>query len=114
MKKDSLPLSILIIEDNLGDFILLEDYLLEKFDAIRIFQEESFDSAIIKIKSASKIDIILLELVLPFLQGEALVESIQQYSGDIPIIILPGYTDIDLARKILSMGISDFLIKDEI
>jgi PAS domain S-box-containing protein len=114
MKKDSLPLSILIIEDNLGDFILLEDYLLEKFDAIRIFQEESFDSAIIKIKSASKIDIILLDLVLPFLQGEALVESIQQYSGDIPIIILTGYTDIDLARKILSMGISDFLIKDEI
>src|SRR5690606_26297066 len=61
-----------------------------------------------------KIDIILLDLILPFLQGEALVEKIQQYSGDIPIIILTGYTDIDLARKILSMGISDFLIKDEI
>jgi len=112
--KDNLPLSILIIEDNLGDFVLLEDHLLEKFDTIRIFQEESFDAAILKLESAKKVDIILLDLMLPFLQGEALVEKIQQYSGDIPIIILTGYTDIDLARKILSMGISDFLIKDEI
>jgi hypothetical protein len=24
-------LSVLIIEDNLGDFVLIEDYLLEKF-----------------------------------------------------------------------------------
>ena len=114
MIKDSLPLSILIIEDNLGDFVLLEDHLLEKFDAIRIFQEESFDAAILKIKSTQKIDVILLDLVLPFIQGEALVEKIQEFSGDIPIIILTGYTDIDLARKILSLGISDFLIKDEI
>src|SRR5690606_38983465 len=114
MIKDNLPLSILIIEDNPGDFVLLEDHLLEKFAAIRIFQEESLDAAILRIESAKKIDIILLDLILPFLQGEALVEKIQQYSGDIPIIILTGYTDIDLARKILSMGISDFLIKDEI
>src|SRR5690606_29948387 len=80
----------------------------------RIFQEESLDKPILRIESAKKIDIILLDLILPFLQGEALVEKIQQYSGDIPIIILTGYSDIDLARKILSMGISDFLIKDEI
>lgn len=114
MIKDNLRLSILIVEDNLGDFVLLEDHLLEKFGAIRILHEESFDAAISKIESAKKIDIILLDLMLPLLQGEALVEKIQQYSGDIPIIILTGYTDIDLAKKILSMGISDFLIKDEI
>lgn len=114
MIKENLQLSILIIEDNLGDFVLLEDHLLEKFDGIRIYHEASFDAAILKIESAKKIDIILLDLMLPFLKGEALVEKVQQYSGDIPIIILTGYANIDLARKILSMGISDFLIKDEI
>jgi hypothetical protein len=29
-------LSVLIIEDNLGDFVLIEDYLLEKFKKINI------------------------------------------------------------------------------
>lgn len=114
MIKDSLRLSILIIEDNLGDFVLLEDHLLEKFDAIQIFHEESFESAISTINSGKKINIVLLDLVLPDLQGEVLVEKIQQLTGDIPIIILTGYTDIALARKILSQGVSDFLIKDEI
>src|SRR5690606_4070449 len=85
----------------------------EKFETIRIYHEESFDAAILKIE-AVKIDVILLDLMLPFLQGEALVEKMQEHSGDIPIIILTGYTDIELARKILSMGISDFMIKDEI
>lgn len=114
MIKDSLPLSILIIEDNVGDFVLLEDYLHEKFEGIRIFHETTLDAAILKIESVNKIDVILLDLALPFIQGEALVEKIQQHTSDIPIIILTGYTDIELARKILSMGISDFLIKDEI
>ncbi len=114
MIKDSQPLSILIIEDNLGDFVLLEDYLLEKFDAIQIIHEESFESAIFTIKSGKKINIILLDLVLPDLQGQTLTEKIQMQTADIPIIILTGYADIALARKILSMGVSDFLIKDEI
>lgn len=112
--KDSLPLSVLVIEDNPGDFLLLEDHLLEKFDAIRIFHEDSFNAAVPTIKSDKKINIILLDLVLPDLQGEDLVKKIQQHSGDTPIVILTGYTDIALARRILSLGISDFLIKDEI
>lgn len=114
MHKDSLPLSVLVIEDNPGDFLLLEDHLLEKFDAIHIFHEDSFNAAFPTIKSDKKINIILLDLVLPDLQGEDLVKKVQQHSGDTPIIILTGYTDIALARRILSLGISDFLIKDEI
>lgn len=114
MLKDNQSLSILIIEDNPGDFVLLEDYLLEKFDAIKILHEDSFESAILTIKSEKTINIILLDLVLPDLQRETLVEKIQQHTSNIPVIILTGYTDIALARKILSIGVSDFLIKDEI
>ncbi|OYX28413.1 MAG: hypothetical protein B7Z06_01685 [Flavobacteriales bacterium 32-35-8] len=114
MHKDSLPLSILLIEDNPGDFLLLEDHLLEKFDAIHIFHKDSFNAALPTLESEKKINIILLDLVLPDFQGEDLVKKIQQYSGDTPIIILTGYTDIVLARRILSLGVSDFLIKDEI
>ncbi|MGE5944001.1 MAG: response regulator [Flavobacteriales bacterium] len=114
MHKDSLPLSVLLIEDNPGDFLLLEDHLLEKFDAIHIFHKDSFNAALPTLESEKKINIILLDLVLPDFQGEDLVKKIQQYSGDTPIIILTGYTDIVLARRILSLGVSDFLIKDEI
>jgi PAS domain S-box-containing protein len=114
MLKDNQPLSILIIEDNLGDFVLLEDYLHEKFDTIRIYHEMLFSSAISTIKSVKKIDIILLDLILPDLQREILVDKVQKHTGDIPVIILTGYAELILARKLLSLGVSDFLIKDEI
>ncbi len=113
MLKDHQSLSILIIEDNLGDFVLLEDFLLEKFDGIQIFHNATFEDALKTITSGKKIDIILLDLVLPDLQGVTLANKVQQHTGDTPILILTGYADPDLARKILALGVSDFLIKDE-
>lgn len=114
MMKDDQQLSVLVIEDNPGDFMLIDDYLLEKFSAIKVIHQETFESAISELKSFENIDIILLDLILPDLKGEQLVEKVQEVSGNIPIIILTGYSDIELARKILSKGVSDFLIKDEI
>lgn len=114
MTKDDMPLSILVIEDNPGDFVLIDDYLLEKFSAINVIHHMSFEAAASEIESFKNIDIILLDLVLPDLMGEQLVEKVQEHSGNVPIIILTGYSDIELARKTLSKGVSDFLIKDEI
>ena len=108
MTKDDQPLSILVIEDNPGDFMLIDDFLLEKFSAIKVIHEETFESAIAELKSFENIDIILLDLILPDMKGEQLVEKVQEHSGNIPIIILTGYSDIGLARKILSKGVSDF------
>lgn len=114
MNKDSLPLKILVIEDNPGDFILVEDYLLEKFDAIKISSSTSFENAKTHFSPKCDADVILLDLVLPDLHGDILVENIQKICAGIPIIVLTGYTDIALARDLLSKGVSDFLIKDEI
>lgn len=114
MVRDIQELSVLIIEDNQGDFILLEDHLLEKFNSIRIYHKQTFESAVELIESGVTIQIILLDLVLPDMHGEALAKKVKERSSEIPLIILTGYSDISLARKILSMGASDFLIKDEI
>ncbi len=96
MTKDNQPLSILVIEDNPGDFLLIDDYLLEKFSAIKVVNAESFESAVKFLQSLSKVDVILLDLELPDLRGEKLVEALQEYTGDIQIIILTNYSDTNL------------------
>lgn len=53
-------------------------------------------------------------MVLPDLHGSKLVENIQELCAGVPIIVLTGYSDIELARQLLSRGVYDFLIKDEI
>lgn len=114
MRKDNQPISILVIEDNPGDFLLIDDYLLEKFSSINVLQIETYQGAKEHLRNIGKPDIILLDLVLPDGQGEKLVSKLQKHSMGIPIIILTGYSDIDMARKLLAKGVTDFLIKDEI
>lgn len=116
MQKDySEKLNILIIEDNLGDFVLIEDYLLEKFKFINILHYSDFTSSINYLQKANeKVSIILLDLNLPDLEGIELINSILSYNFRIPIIILTGYTDLAMAKRSLQMGVYDYLIKDEL
>lgn len=108
-------LNVLIIEDNQGDFVLIEDYLLEKFKSINIIHYSNFANSINYLQnSKEKVSVILLDLNLPDLQGIELINSILTYNFRIPIIILTGYSDVGMSKKSLQIGIYDYLIKDEI
>lgn len=108
-------LSIIVVEDNPGDFILVEDFLIEKFTPISIKQFSDFKSiSDYLLGEEIKCDLILLDLHLPDMRGMELVENVINVSSKIPIIILTGYTDLPLAKRTLELGIYDFLVKDEI
>jgi len=51
-------------------------------------------------------------LSLPDKEGEELIKDIQEISKKKPIIILTGYPDADFAIKSLTLGASDYLLKD--
>ncbi|MDN4165960.1 PAS domain S-box protein [Cytophagales bacterium LB-30] len=115
MKKDPRALSVLIVEDNPGDQILIEDYLGEYFTACTLHQAYTFKEAIEVFKQRTEpIDIILLDLTLPDTSGEELIKGMLAHSGQVPIIVLTGFTDIEFSIKSLSLGISDYLLKDEL
>lgn len=108
-------LSVLVIEDNQGDYVLIEDYLLEKFEHIKIFHCIDFASAVEFIQNnKGKLSLILLDFILPDKEGMALVNEILSLDLKIPVIMLTGYTDLGMAKNSLQVGISDYLIKDEI
>jgi len=108
-------LTVLVIEDNLGDYVLVEDYLLEKFNNIDIVHYLDYESATTYLRTTTdNISVILLDLNLPEISGIDLINSILKSNYDIPIIILTGYSDLDMAKKSLQIGIYDYLVKDEI
>lgn len=105
--------NILVVEDNPGDYILVEDFLEETNLVKKLHWTESFNDAKNKLTEKNcSLDIILLDLSLPDKNGEALIREIQLYSENIPIIILTGYPDTDFAIKSLTWGVSDYLVKD--
>ncbi|MEO7766520.1 MAG: PAS domain S-box protein [Ferruginibacter sp.] len=115
MIKDSKPYRILVIEDNPGDFVLVEDFLTDKIISPLIVQAQNFEKAF-SILSAShhSFDVILLDLSLPDKSGQELVTEMLEIAASCPIIILTGYTDIDFSIRSISQGILDYLLKDEL
>src|SRR5665647_1876459 len=105
---------ILIIEDNPGDFVLIQDYLSEEFLHPVIEHVKTFTEAKAKLQNVTNFDTILLDLSLPDANGELLVNEIVQLAGSTPIIVLTGYADKDFGIKTLALGISDYLLKDEL
>lgn len=104
----------LIIEDNQGDMVLIRDYIKEEFLDPVFYEAETLDIAKKHLTSDYKIDIILLDLILPDYQGEELLNKIIPLAKSIPIIILTGYTDKEFSMKSLSYGISDYLLKEDL
>jgi len=113
MSKTQIRHNILVIEDNPGDFVLIEDFLQESTIIKNIKWAKDFKSATEVLKEQElQIDLIFLDLSLPDKEGEELINDIQVISKNIPIIILTGYQDADFAIKTLSLGASDYLLKD--
>ena len=108
-------LCVLVIEDNLGDFILIEDYLLEKFKQPQIVHFSDYATSIDFLEETKEqVSVILLDLHLPDRKGMDLINSLLQHNFRIPIIILTGYADLELSKKSLQIGVYDYLIKDEL
>lgn len=113
MSKNLSRYDILVVEDNPGDYLLVEDFLDETNVTKNIRWAKDFKSATAILKAQDiHTDLIFLDLSLPDKQGEELINEIQNVSKNIPIIILTGYPDADFAIKTLSLGASDYLLKD--
>lgn len=115
MRKFQNSINILVIEDNAGDLFLIKDYLEEHIKNPFISHVGCLKDAleILHIKQAV-FDVILLDLSLPDKSGKELIEEINAVCCSAPIIILTGYSNLEFSINSLSLGIADYLIKDEI
>lgn len=114
MKIDKEPYSILVIEDNPGDYVLVEDFLLEHMQSPTLTHATRYKDAKELITLNERFDLILLDLSLPDVSREVLLDEVLKYSKLCPIVILTGYPDLEFATKSLSHGVSDYLVKDTI
>lgn len=104
----------LVVEDNLGDFTLVEDFLTEEFLTPTIINAGSYKQAVQILQSEEVVfDLILLDLTLPDKSGQNLITEML-HIANCPIIILTGYADIDFSINSISQGILDYLLKDEL
>lgn len=114
MLRDDKEYKVLVVEDNPGDYILIEEYLQETIQSPSVTHAIDFNAASAILFSSSCFDVVLLDLTLPDVSGQQLITAMLKLVQHCPIIILTGYSDITLSIKYISQGISDYLIKDDL
>ena len=106
---------ILVVEDNPGDFLLISDCLREQMIGVDISGATSFGELKELITDDGPFyDVVLLDITLPDQVGEPLIRETLQLFPYTPVIILTGYTDFEFSVRSLTLGVSDYLLKEEI
>jgi len=106
-------LQILVVEDNAGDYLLIEQMLLE----IRDFQKDivhvdALAHAIQNLQTKN-FDVVLLDLSLPDSYGIDSFFRISQHSPQTPVLILSGLNDTRFAHDAVKNGAQDYLVKGD-
>jgi PAS domain S-box-containing protein len=115
MIKDRKLYRILVIEDNPGDFLIVEDFLSEQIECPHIDHATNFKEAYKKLSVPGNLfDVILLDLSLPDKSAQGLITEILEIALFTPVIILTGYSNIDFSKRSISLGILDYLLKDDL
>lgn len=103
-------LQILVVEDSPTDADLLiralRDDLSTPFDTVLA---ESVDQAVAQVDDA--IGLIVTDLNLPDSSGMQTFHRLRECSGDIPIVILSGLEDVELATELVRIGAQDYVVK---
>lgn len=108
------PLKILLIEDSLGDAILIEKILKRALPEEYILHKATTIAEALKILSENQFDVALLDRTLPDAREFSGLHSIQNISPNMAIIFLTGYSDEESAFQAIKQGAQDYLFKDHL
>jgi two-component system, OmpR family, phosphate regulon sensor histidine kinase PhoR len=67
--------------------------------------------AALEILEREAVDLILLDLKMPVLSGEEVLQAVQEHYSDIPVIIITGHGTVDTAVECMKNGAYDFITK---
>ncbi len=103
---------IMVVDDekNVRDIVRLQ---LEK-RGFNIFEAENGEQAIKLLKEGNNfvsMGLILCDIRMPKVNGIEVIDYLKREAPGIPIIVLTGYPDTELAVSLLKKGVKDYLVK---
>jgi diguanylate cyclase (GGDEF)-like protein len=104
---------VLLVDDNLADAILTADILGQgSLGRFTVSRAASFAEAKQRLSSA-RYDAVLLDLILPDVEGLEAVKAVLAIAPDVPLVVLSGLDDERLALEAVLNGAQDYLIKGQ-
>ncbi len=107
--KNSKEKTILVVEDDMASCELFRNFLKSK--GINTIIAENGYEAIEIVKSNPDIDLVLMDIKLPELDGSSAMIEIKKIRKNLPIIAETAYALKGDKRKFLSLGFDDYIPK---
>jgi serine phosphatase RsbU (regulator of sigma subunit) len=105
-------LGVLLVEDDEGDALLVEDELAERLPRVRIVRSRTLREALAELGPA--IDCVVLDLGLPDASGLDAVARLCARAPAIPLIVLTGLDDPGAGVAAVEAGAQDYLVKGDV
>jgi len=106
--------TVLLVEDNPGDALLLRRMFREEgFRGMELIRVEQMSEAEVCL-AATAIDIVLLDLGLPDARGLEALRRARAASPHMPLVVLSGLDDDSVALQAMQEGAQDYLTKGQI
>jgi two-component system cell cycle response regulator len=102
------PKKILIVDDDetvresLNDFLEFHDFVVTAVASA---------AQALEIMASNEFDLVISDLVMPKMDGIALVKSIRDSGKDVPFLVMTGFASIEYAVESMKAGATDFLTK---
>jgi CheY-like chemotaxis protein len=100
---------ILIAEDEFINFLYLEA-LLENYK-FKLIHAKNGDEAINLVKKNNDIDLILMDIKMPKINGLEATKEIRKSNKSIPILALTAYTSTEDKKNAIKAGCNDYITK---
>jgi phosphoserine phosphatase RsbU/P len=106
------PTHVLLIEDNQGDADLVRLRLVESNCDLEVSCADRLSTGLAALAVAPPI-VVLLDLNLPDSYGEDTFREVLNRAPSVPVVVLSGRDDEQLAIKAIHQGAQDYLVKGQ-
>jgi signal transduction histidine kinase len=101
--------TILVAEDDAINYFLLK--MILKNDNLILLHAENGKEALDMCKENASIQLILMDLKMPVMNGFEATQEIKKLRNDLPIIALTAYTENEVRQQAMQAGCNDFITK---
>lgn len=100
---------ILLADDDYLNYVYYSEIL--ESDMFDIIYVDNGKDAVKECINNKNIDLVLMDMKMPYISGEKAIEKIRSFNLDVPVLIQSAYLSKDNESKIKSLPLVDFISK---
>ncbi|MFZ0483905.1 MAG: response regulator, partial [Desulfobacterales bacterium] len=104
------PLTLVIIEDEEAHFSLMKRAIAKEFPHASVYHFKEANLCLEQLDSIIP-TVIITDYLLPGMNGIEFLEALSQKNKDIPVIMITGQGDENIAVRAMKLGAVDYLVK---